>query len=132
MHWLEIIADAQSKPYKLGEHDCLRVACAVVQSRTSIDYWPRFAGYKTKRQALARIARIASSLREAITATLGVPEIVPLLAQRGDLVLFKDDEEHIGVCCGRRVAVLGETGLVYISITSSKLTAAWRVECQPR
>jgi hypothetical protein len=128
----QIIADAETKPYKLGEHDCLRVACQVVAARVGIDYWPRFAGYKTKRQALARIASIAPSLREAITKTLGIHEVLPTLAQRGDIVLYRDVEEHIGVCMGENVVVLGPDGLVRIKITSPMLLAAWRLQCQPQ
>lgn len=132
MDWLDAIADAERKPYRLGEHDCLRLACRVVEARSGIDHWPRFAGYKTKRQALAVIARIAPSLREAITATLGAPELSPTLAQRGDLVIYRDTEEHIGVCTGEHVAVLGADGLLRVPITSRRLTAAWRVTCRPR
>lgn len=128
----QILADAESKPYKLGEHDCLHVACQVVAARCGTDYWPRFAGYKTKRQALARIARIAPSLREAITKTLGIPEVLPTLAQRGDLVIYQDVEEHIGVCTGEYVAVLGHDGLVRVKIISPMLKAAWRLQCQPQ
>lgn len=130
MHTVEqIIAEAESKPYKLGEHDCVRVACQVVAARCGTDHWPNFAGYKTKRQALKRIASIAPSLREAITKTLGIPEVIPTLAQRGDLVVYRDVEEHIGVCTGEHVVVLGPEGLVRIKITSPMLQAAWRLQC---
>lgn len=130
MDWFDIIASAEDKPYKLGEHDCLRLACAVVEARTGIDYWPRFKGYKTKRQALAVIARHADNLRDAITKTLGTDELPPLFAQRGDLVIYRDSEEHIGICVGEQVVVLGENGLVHIPITSPLIKATWRVKCQ--
>lgn len=130
MRWTDIISDAERKPYKLGEHDCLRLACAVVQARSGIDHWPTFAGYKTKRQALACIARVAPTLREAITITLNAPEMLPTLAQRGDIVLFRDVEEHIGICVGEHVVVLGAEGLLRIKITSYQLLAAWRVLCR--
>lgn len=132
MKWLDVIADAENKPYKLGEHDCLRLACRVVEERIGVDYWPRFAGYKTKRQSLACIARVGSSLQDAITKTLGVDAILPALAQRGDLVLYRDTDEHIGICVGEHVVVLGNDGLIRISIASAMLTVAWRVKCQPR
>lgn len=132
MDWLQIIADAENVPYRLGEHDCLNVACAVVQARTGIDYWPQFAGYKTKRQALVTIARIAPTLRGAVSKVLSTPELPPRMAQRGDLVLYRDTDEHIGICLGRDVAVLGADGLQRISIMSDALVAAWRVKCPPQ
>lgn len=128
----DIISSAEKQPYKLGEHDCLRFACQVIAARGGEDYWPRFAGYRTKRQALARIAKIAPSLREAITKTLGTPELPPTLAQRGDPVLYQDSEEHIGICVGEQVLVLGADGLLMVCITSPMLKAAWRAPCQPR
>lgn len=127
----DIISAAENEPYVLGQHDCLRVACRVVESRTGIDYWPRFAGYTTHRQALVTIARIAPSLGEAISATLGIQPCSPLLAQRGDLVLYCDVEDHIGVCVGEHVVVLGPNGLLRIIITSPALRAAWRIESCP-
>lgn len=127
MDWMKVIADAEKQPYVLGVHDCLRVACAVVEARTGIDHWARFKGYKTRRQAVAVIKRVAPTLRAAIGKVLGTPEILPTLAQRGDLALYRDVEDHIGVCIGAQVVVLGPEGLVRICITSPQLLAAWRV-----
>lgn len=131
MTWLDVITAAENQSYVLGEHDCLRVACGVVQARTGVDYWPRFKGYRTHRQALVTIARIAPTLREAITTTLNIHAIHACLAQRGDLALFDDGQEHIGVCVGEHVVVLGPEGLLRVKITDSRLSCAWRiVECQ--
>lgn len=131
--WPERLADvvgaANSRPYALGEWDCLRFACSCIHAMTDVDYWPRFAGeYTTKREALRAIARIAHDLEAAITTTLCVSPSPTFSAQRGDLVLFKDDNgEHIGVALGGSVAVLGPCGLLPIVITDPRLGPAWRI-----
>ena len=120
---------ARGKPYVLGENDCLRLACAAVEALTGEDFWPRFAGYKTHRQALVKIARIAPSLGEAVTATLGVPPMRVFAAWRGDLVLFRDDigEDHLGVALGRQVVVMDAAGPLHIGLDHPGLVCAWRV-----
>jgi hypothetical protein len=124
-----VVAGAQARPYVLGEWDCWRFACACIEAMTDTDFWPRFSGYKTKRQALVTIARIAPTLGEALTITLGVEPQDTRMAHRGDLALYLDATgmEHIGVCLGARVAVLGAGGLQQVPVTDAGLLAAWRV-----
>lgn len=123
------IDGALDTPYVLGENDCLRLACACVVALTGTDYWPRFAGYKTHRQALVTIARIAPSLGEAVTATLGVSPAPTRSALRGDIVLFRDDvgEDHLGVCIGRDIVLLAADGVITTGINDARLLCAWRV-----
>lgn len=120
---------AQGKPYVLGTNDCLRLACASVEALTGIDYWPRFAGYKTHRQALVTIARIAPTLGEAVTATLGVAPASTLSAQRGDIVLFRDEagQDHLGVCVGREVVLMACEGTITTCINDARLLCSWRI-----
>lgn len=120
---------AFGRPYVLGENDCWRLACACVDALTGVDYWSRFAGYRTHRQALVTIARIAPSLGEAVTATLGVSPAPTRSALRGDLVLFRDDigEDHLGVCVGRDAVLLSAEGAITTGIDDARLLCAWRI-----
>jgi hypothetical protein len=124
-----VMEAARKQPYVLGTHDCLRLACAAVEALTGTDYWPRFEGYKTKRQALVTIARIAPSLSEAVTATLGVPPSPVLSAWRGDICLFRDDqgEDHLGVCMGRLVIVTAPEGTLSMALDHPGLLVSWRI-----
>lgn len=123
------IEAARGQPYVLGENDCLRLACAAVEAVTGTDYWPRFAGYRTKRQALVTIARIAPSLGEAVTATLGVQPSRPASALRGDIALFRDPggEDHLGVVTGSRVMLAMPDGVGSVAIDHPGLLCSWRV-----
>jgi cell wall-associated NlpC family hydrolase len=126
---MAVVAAAQGQPYVLGQNDCLRLACASVEALTGIDHWPRFVGYKTKRQARVTIAKIAHSLGEAVTATLGVSPKSTLCARRGDIVLFRDEqgEDHLGVCIGREVTLTAPDGVVTVGIDDPRLICSWRV-----
>jgi len=126
---LEAMEAARRKPYVLGEHDCLRVACAAVEAMTGMNYWPRFAGYTTKRQALVTIARIAPSLGEAVTAVLGVQPSPVASAWRGDIVLYRDTmgEDHLGVVMGLQVLLTAPEGTLSIRIDHPGLLASWRI-----
>lgn len=124
-----VIEAARRRPYVLGEHDCLRLACAVVEAMTGTDFWPRFAGYKTKREALVTIARIAPSLGEAVSVTLGVPPMRVFAAWRGDIVLYRDAEgqDHLGIMLGPQVALAAPEGWMLVPLSHPGLLCAWRV-----
>lgn len=124
---LKVIEGARTRPYRLGEHDCLRVACQSVEALTGIDLWPRFAGYATKREAIATILQYGKTLPDAVSAVLGIEPMSPKLARRGDVCHYVDAGDHLGVCVGEDVAVLGDAGLVLVPITSSALRCAWRI-----
>jgi hypothetical protein len=125
----EVVASAQDRPYVLGWWDCLRFCCAAIDAMTGTDLWPRFAGYKTKRQALVTIARIAPSLGDAVSIVLAREPIVPMQAGRGDVVLYVDNdgESHLGLCLGSKVGVLAPDGLLQLPLDHAGLRHAWRV-----
>lgn len=124
-----IIEDARRKPYELGEHDCFRVACRVLAALTGVDRWPEFAGYKTKKQSLAIIARYGSSFEKAFDWFCGnpSPSVDVKFARRGDLCCVEtaDGEKHLGICLGRDTALLAPEGLIYIATLNCR--CAWRV-----
>jgi len=124
-----VLEAARHTPYVLGESDCLRLACANVDALIGIDYWPRFVGYTTKRGALVTIARIAPSLGEAVTATLGIQPSRVFAAWRGDLVLYRDPvgEDHLGIANGPTVAVYLPDGLGFLPLSDAGLLCSWRV-----
>lgn len=125
---LETVAAARNIPYKLGSHDCLRFTCQCIAVMTGVDYWPRFAGYATRRQALVTIAKIAPSLAEAVTLVLDCSPLPANMARRGDVVLYEDAAgEHLGICVGAEVAVLGEAGLAFVRIDHAGVRRAWRI-----
>lgn len=111
------IADAQSKEYVIGVHDCLRFSCQCIAAMTGIDFWPQFSGYNTRRGAVETLAKHGPTLEAAAAKVLGVKPSPALSARRGDILTFKDKYgEHLGVCTGQHVAVLEHTGLLLLRL----------------
>ena len=122
-----VIEAARTEPYVLGQHDCFRVACASVEALTGIDRWPEFAGYTTKREALAKLAAHGSTFEAAGDWFFGSPSVSVRLARRGDICCVQtvDGEKHLGVCLGRDTAVLAPEGLTFVATLLCR--CAWRV-----
>lgn len=125
----EAIRTTDGLPYGYGTHDCFTFACLAVAAMTGVDFQPRFGGYRNKREALRRIASVASSYGDAVTEVLGVPPSPVASAWRGDLVMHRDasGQDHLGVCMGRMVLFAGPCGTVALALDHPGLLAAWRV-----
>lgn len=121
-----VIEAARHEPYCLGQHDCVRLTMRCIEAMTGVDLWPRVAGYKTKAQAMRIIASMGSSLGEAFTALLGRQPQPVALTQRGDVLLYQDEEgHHLGICVGSTMALMAERGLVFLPLSCA--LASWRV-----
>jgi len=121
-----VVEEARHAPYALGTHDCFRLACRAVEALTGVDRWPEFAGYTTKREALALLARHGSSFEDAFDHLAG-ERIEARLARRGDLVCVQTDdgEKHLGVVTGREAAFLAPQGLIWVPLAACR--CGWRV-----
>ncbi len=119
---------AADLPFAWGSHDCCLWAADVVHGMTGVDYAAGFRGrYRTALGAARQIKKHgAADLAELLTGIMGNP--VPVLsAKRGDLCLVETPlGPAAGICVGSRVAVPGETQLVYIGLLEA--LTAWRVE----
>jgi hypothetical protein len=124
---LAVIDAARAEPYVLGVHDCFRVACQVVTALTGVDRWPEFAGYTTKREALAKLAQFGSSFEAAGDWFFGEARVDVKRARRGDICCVEtlDGEKHLGVCLGRHTALLAPEGLIYLKTLDCR--CAWGV-----
>lgn len=122
-----VIDAARRQPYALGEHDCFRMACRVVEALTGVDRWPEFAGYTTRAEVLALLSRRGSSFEAAFDWFFGAASVSVRFARRGDLccVATVDGEKHLGVCLGAQVALLAPEGLMYTPLNTC--LCAWRV-----
>ena len=122
------VAGAQALPYQIGQHDCLRFTCRVIHAMCGVDFWPRFSGYKTLREAQDKISTIAPTLKEAVCKVLGQSPLPPLQARRGDVLVYADaGGQHLGVCTGAFVALLHRHGLVMLPINATGMLCSVRV-----
>jgi hypothetical protein len=122
-----VIEAARAEPYVLGSHDCFRLACRVIEALTGKNRWAAFAGYTSKREALARLARYGSSFEAAGNWFFGCALAPVAQGRRGDIALLVDSggERHLAVVLDHRVACMRPEGLVFLPLRACG--GVWRV-----
>lgn len=117
------IANARSRPFQWGAHDCATwafdVAARLRDTPSHADAWRGL--YDTEFGAGRVLLSFGwRSLEEGGRELLGAPK-PPLLAQRGDIVLG----EAFGVCNGAAWFAPGGRGIERLSLRSARM--AWSV-----
>ncbi len=111
-------------PFAWGHNDCCLFAADCVQAQTGVDPAAGLRGYGDARQAL-QLAADMGGLRQHASALLG-PEVSPLQARMGDVLLVLDEgREIMALCNGATALAPGKSGLVTLPISAA--LAAWRV-----
>ena len=126
---------AQVRAFAWGSADCCLTACDCVLAMTGVDPAAWFRGrYTTASGARRSLKAFAGagleSTVERITRELAMPEVPPLMAQRGDVVLIEANEcppEHLAlaVCLGPCIAAQGPECLSMVPL--ARALRAWRV-----
>jgi hypothetical protein len=134
----EFVPACRVKPFAWGEFDCCLFACDVINLLVGVDPAAEIRGtYHDLRGALTVIAGYGGFERlvDTVTQRHGFQEIAVGLAQRGDLVLVKD--EAIETCMGAGHPTLGiiasdgralipnEVGL--LAVPRKSAVKAWRI-----
>lgn len=135
------VAARRVAPFTWGTNDCALFACDVLFAATGQDFAAPFRGRYRSARGAARVLKefsglSAAGLRRAggaLAATAakiardhGRPEVAPLMAQRGDMVLVETEAgPALGVCLGEAAAVAGEAGMTMCPATLWR--RAWRV-----
>jgi hypothetical protein len=123
----DIITTSRDVPYKLGENDCFRLTCRVVEAITGVDRWPELSGYTTKRESLKKLHEHGSTFEAAGDWFFGAPSISVKRARRGDICCIEDStgEKHLGVCMGQYTYGIEDAGL--LSVLTLTCKCAWAV-----
>lgn len=79
-----------------------------------------------------RLMRALGGLRSACTVQTGLRQVLPTLAQVGDLVLrpLEGDGYALGICAGRTAMHVDELGSV-VHLAMDGALCAWRMESAP-
>lgn len=88
----DYIESVRNIPFTWGSFDCCLFACDAVMAMTGLDMAEDFRGkYSTDREALVALREFAgggvAELAAKRALELGIREVVPAMAQRGDVVL---------------------------------------------
>lgn len=131
----EYLTNHANTPFAWGTFDCCLFAADAVQAMTGVDIASDFRGeYSDSASAFALIHSVTGSTTVADAAAYcaakhGLTEWKhPLMAQRGDLVVFESGDNLIaGIVhlSGRYVVSVSESGLVKAPITA--VQRAWHI-----
>ncbi len=131
-NWPELLAgkidDARQQPFVWGENDCCLFAAHCVEIMTGIDLVGDYRSYKTKAEALRMLKKYGgvAGVAEAIAKKHEIPEIPPLIAQRGDVCLFDiGSGDTLGVIAGEHIFAPGQDGLIGFPLQQA--VCAWRI-----
>lgn len=129
----EAIAARLRVRFAFGAHDCCLFAADVVQAMTGLDPAARFRDRYRTAHGAARVLKRAGGLEplmEQIAAAHGMPEVPPLTAQRGDVVLLDAEPDTVNPALGvvapdGRIAAAGPDWLAFLPLRAAR--RAWRV-----
>jgi hypothetical protein len=115
---------ANLQPFEWGTNDCCQFTlghwCDLC---TGVNHFSKYK-YSNEIGAL-KILKKHKGVDGLATLHLGESK-QPLMAQRGDIVLFDGEQGHtLGICIGAKIAAVGPLGLVIVSM--NKALKAWSV-----
>jgi len=132
----EYFEAAEKRPFSWGNHNCCHFAAGAVVAQTDVDPTACFTGTNIRGRVSAykRVRAFAGGgvreLTAKISEDLGMDEVVPAMAGRGDIVCLEIEGcDALGVVdLNPRNArfLLPERGLVRLPVL--KCVKAWKVE----
>lgn len=125
------IKENLNKPFSYAENDCCTFASEIIKIMTGKDIMEGMRGkYKDKESGYKVMKRFAGGLIGTFKKTMekySFEEIPPLMAQRGDVVIYETEMgDTVGICIGDKIITPGENGIISNPIFEGKM--AWRIE----
>jgi len=125
-----LVVERLHLPFAWGPNDCVTFAADAVLAMTGEDAIAAWRGqWSTARQAYRLLQPLGGI--GCAASSVGLPEVLPRFAQRGDVVLLRPSGRlssmrgALGVCLGERIAAPGPRGLTMVPFGEG--AAAWRV-----
>ena len=127
------LADVRERAFDWAEWNCCHFVAGWVLRLTGTNVMQGQPRTGSRHAAHRLIGQLGGSLDAVWTLWLRTQPMLPAQAQLGDVVsVVEQVDEHtlteaVGLCCGRTVAALTETGVAYFPIRCAE--RAWRLEC---
>lgn len=133
LDWTELldgyIVENKDKEYKYGRFDCVMFSVELVKKIVGVDLLEGidYEDMKTGLELLKKNEGLFKLTNKQVEK-VGLGEILPALAQRGDMVgcMTKAHGETLGVCVGSKFVSTGENGLVFLPM--KEVVKAWRIK----
>ena len=132
---LRLFLDSKSDSnFAWGTNDCCSMVCEWIRLSTGTDVYADFSGKYTTQIGAYRVIKTVTggideeNAAEYVTKQFDMPEVLVLMAQRGDVVLFDAPEgKRLGIVSlhPARAVFLTDTGLKYERTADCR--RAWKV-----
>ena len=120
-----LVAERIDEPFVWGANDCALFAADCIEAMTGIDPAGSVRGQWGCEGEAVRVIAKQGGLG-AYVARLGLSEVPPLCAQRGDLVLHRRDGcDALAICLGDKLVGPSDSGLLFFGLGNGE--RAWRV-----
>ena len=123
------IYENKNKPFAWGKWDCCKFSNAIIKEITGEDLIPKTLKWKDEATALEAIKKYGKTLLKSIEKACkskGIKQIETAYVSKGDLVVYKEDSELVGIHDGMCILSVSEDGIV--TKESSLIVAAWNID----
>ena len=115
-------------PFAWGSWDCCKFANAVIKEMTGEDLIPKELKWKNEEEAMKSIEKYGKTLSKSIEKackTKGVQKVDKAFMQKGDLVVYKEESELVGISDGFKV--LTPSDEMVIAKQNVNIISVWRI-----
>ncbi len=104
----------KNKPFKWGSWDCCKFSNALIKKITNEDLIPKSLKWTDEKSAMQAIKTYNKTLLKSIEKACkskGVKEIGKAYMTKGDLVVYKEESELVGISDGMNVLTPTDDGI---------------------
>lgn len=104
----------KNKPFKWGSWDCCKFSNALIKKITNEDLIPKSLKWTDEKSAMKAIKTYNKTLLKSIEKACkskGVKEIDKAYMTKGDLVVYKEESELVGISDGMNVLTPTDDGI---------------------
>lgn len=124
----EFLAKNRFKPFKWGSWDCCKFSNACIKAMTGEDLIPKELKWKNEAEAMKSIKEYGKTLSKSIEKACkakGVQKIDKAFMQKGDLVVYKEESELVGMSDGFKV--LSPSDDMVVAKQNVDIISVWRI-----
>ncbi len=124
----EFIETNRVKGLKCGSCDVCKLSKAGIKAITGEDLIPKELSWKNEKEAMKSIKKYGGTLAKSIAKACkikGVVEIDKAYMQKGDLVVYKEESELVGITDGCKVITPTDGGLAIKQ--NVEILSVWRI-----
>ena len=122
------IAENRFKPFAWGSWDCCKFSNAVIKEMTGEDLIPINLKWKDEKTAMIAIKEYGGNISKSIAKACkkkGVYQVPNTYMQKGDLVVYKEENELVGISDGYKILTPSDD--MVVAKQNVDIISVWRV-----